>query len=189
MRVGTVALAALAVTAASCLCAAQAAAAPAISLSVPASAASGASVTATGRARRAPRRARVVLQRRSAGAWVDVKRSGLRHGRFRIRFRAPVRATPTTLSVRAVLVRGKRRLKASATRRIAVRAREVAPVAPPPPAAPPAPPPPPLASPGPGPGSHAAATGAGATAPGGYGTRDTSTATMQVDYVRVWALD
>jgi hypothetical protein len=194
MRVGSVALAALVMMTASCPCAAQAAATPTISLSVPASAASGATVTATGTVRRAPRRARVVLQRRSAGTWVNLKRSGLKHGRFRIRFRAPASATPATLSVRAVLVRGERRLKTSVTRRIAVRAREVAPP-PPPPAPPPGPPPappPPLASPGPGPGSDAAASGAGAffagaILPGGYGSRDTSTTTMQVDDVRVWA--
>lgn len=155
MRVGSVALAALITMASSCPCAAQAAATPAISLSVPASAASGATVTASGTARRAPRRARVVLQRRSAGTWMDLKRSGLRQGRFRIRFRVPVSATPATLSVRVALVSGRRRLKTSVPRRIAVRAREVtpAPKSPaPPPASPPAPPPP-LAGPGPGPGA------------------------------------
>jgi beta-glucanase (GH16 family) len=145
MRLGSVALAALAVTAAGCPAAAQAAGSPSLSLSVPASVASGASVTATGTAKRAPRRARVVLQRRAGGAWVGLKRSGLTHGRFTMRFSAPVSAVPATLSVRALLVRGERRLRASATRTIAVRPRAARPL-----------PPPPLAVPGPGPEREAA---------------------------------
>jgi hypothetical protein len=92
-------------------------------LSVPASVASGARITASGTAKRAPQRARVVLQRRSAGTWVGLRRSGLTRGRFTIRFTAPASAAATTLSVRALLFSGKRRLKASVTRRIAVRAR------------------------------------------------------------------
>jgi hypothetical protein len=123
MHVVPAALAALVVTVTSCACAAHAAAAPSLSLSVPASVASGALVTASGTVRRAPQRARVVLQRRSAGTWVGLGSSGLTRGRFRIRFTAPASATATTLSVRALLFSGTRRLKASATRRIAVRAR------------------------------------------------------------------
>lgn len=95
---------------------------PSLSLSLPGTAQSGAGLTAVGTARRAPRRARVVLQRHKGGRWATLGRSRLQRGRFRIHFKAPVTSTPLTLTVRAVLVRGRRQLKRSATRRIAVRA-------------------------------------------------------------------
>ena|GEM_PF-1592326 len=122
-RDGLVALVALiaALVAASSAAAARTSSPP-LSLSVPASAASGAPLRAVGTARRAPRDARVVLQRRKAGRWATLGRSRLKRGRFRFAFKAPASSTALTLTVRVVLVRGRQRLRRSPTRRIAVRA-------------------------------------------------------------------
>jgi Glycosyl hydrolases family 16 len=104
--------------------AAEARKSPSLSLSVPAAAPSRARLTAVGTARRAPRDARVVLQRRKAGRWATLGRSRLKRGRFRFEFNVPASSTALTLTVRAVLVRGGRQLKRSPTRRIAIRAPE-----------------------------------------------------------------
>ena len=121
-RPGLVVLAALILAVAAGPSAAQARTPPSLSLSLPASAPSGARLTAVGTARRAPRQARVVLQRRKAGRWATLGRSRLTRGRFRIQFNTPASSTALTLTMRAVLVRGGRQLKRSASRRIAIRA-------------------------------------------------------------------
>lgn len=95
---------------------------PSVSLSVPAAATSGERLRAVGTARRAPRDARVVLQRRKAGRWATLRRAALRRGRFTFEFKAPASTAGLTLRMRVVLVAGRRQLKRSATRRIPVRA-------------------------------------------------------------------
>jgi beta-glucanase (GH16 family) len=94
-------------------------------------------------ARRAPRDARVVLQRRKAGRWATLGRSRLVRARFRFTFKAPASSSALTLTVRVLLVRGRRQLRRSPTRRIVVGApaRIPAPVSAPAPAPPPSSPP------------------------------------------------
>jgi len=89
-----------------------------LTLSVPTTAITGARVLATGKAIRAPRGASVVLQRQDGKKWVQLGRSAVTHGKFKVSFKAPTSAVVWRL--RAILVKGRRQLGSSVTRELKV---------------------------------------------------------------------
>src|ERR1700677_2587772 len=91
---------------------------PRLTLSVPTTATTGARVSVTGKATRAPRGASVVLQRQDGKKWVQLGRSAVTHGKFKVSFKAPARAA--VLRLRAILIKGRRQLGSSVTRELKV---------------------------------------------------------------------
>ena len=91
---------------------------PRLSLSVPSQLTSGAAALAKGEVA-PPRRGRILLQARRAGAWRAVAAGKVRNGRFRISF-ALQAATSSEMPVRATLMQGRRLVARSAVRRVRV---------------------------------------------------------------------
>jgi hypothetical protein len=89
-----------------------------ISLSLPVSVGVKVRVSAAGRVTRAPRGADASLERRSGTSWVRFGRAIISRGRFKIAFAAP--SQPTTLQIRAVILKGRRRLATSRVFRLTV---------------------------------------------------------------------
>jgi alpha-tubulin suppressor-like RCC1 family protein len=99
-----------------------------ISLSLPSSAAAGARVAATGRVAGIRRGPRVFIQARTGRRWTKLAGTRVSHHRFRAVFIAP--SHPVVLIVRAVIYIPRHRPVISRSRRIAIRAPNVTPLAP-----------------------------------------------------------
>ena len=91
---------------------------PSLTLSLPAAVSAGTQVLAIGGVRRAPHGATVVLQRRDGKKWVGLGRAAIEHHRYKVSFAAPRAAA--TLNVRAIIVKGPRRVATSRTHRLTV---------------------------------------------------------------------
>jgi hypothetical protein len=92
------------------------AAGPRVTLAVPGSARVGKTVAATGTVAGGGPGGKVLLERRSGGAWRALARGAVRAHRFRVAFRAP--ASGATLVVRVALLEGGRRAAISPARSI-----------------------------------------------------------------------